>query len=371
MLFLSSFVSATLEDNLVACYDFEDDSDYLGVHNGSSVSLNFVSGKVGNAISFNSGADTFIIPDSSDFDMSTGFTFDFWVNPSSYPQTSIPFVDKMTTWTGSNNGYSISIQDAGQATPKLRTRVDASNYAVAYTVGTGAWTNLAYTWNGSYFCFYVNGSQEGGCQAYSGDFGTSDVDLLIGSFNGLSNSSYYYLGLFDQLIVYDVAKSEADLSSMYNSGSGLSCSDVEGALEDVSLNVFNSVEFYGYNGTEIRLNYTVSVWNNMSVDFNSTTLDLDDRFDNGSAITIDLLANNIFSQSFTNVSARGSSDVLINLSAPTIFHDSGDTYNMSGVGLPLRVLNPFSVNNLVSCISTIGSGCGVNIHNNCASVMLG
>jgi len=145
------------------------------------------------------------------------------------------------------------------------------------------------------------------------------------------------------------------------------------SLEDVSVYMWDSVEFFGYNDSEVRLNYSVFVFNDGGIDFNSAILDLDDTFDNGSTINIDLIAGSSFTQSFINITQKIVGDVQLNLSAPIIRHDTGGAYNMSGIGVPLRVYIPklATESALISCIKLLGSGCGVIIESGCAAVFTG
>ncbi len=136
----------------------------------------------------------------------------------------------------------------------------------------------------------------------------------------------------------------------------------------VTLPVWNDVEFAEINSTHTVLNYTLFAYNDGPEDFNTTIADIPDTFDNGTTINIDLIKDTIFTQSFTNITALTSSVVSVNFSAPTIIHDTGGVYNVTGTGTPIRLQIPSIPGGLISCIKVLNPFCVVEITDNCAVI---
>ena len=127
---------------------------------------------------FDGTGDWLSIPNSADFDISTGnFTIDFWVYFDSSLSYHIPFGREKTTapYTGYYMYYTATDGKLYWITDANQNRIVSDSGAVS----TNTWTHIAVVGYGGVTKMYVNGSQVGG--AWSGLPENYDIDFYIGS----------------------------------------------------------------------------------------------------------------------------------------------------------------------------------------------
>ena len=82
-----------------------------------------------------------------------------------------------------------------------------------------AWVHVAATWNGSTMILYFNGVQQATTPA-GGTLATTANTLRIGSKNGSGASGDYFLGLLDEVRIYNRGLSSSEVVTVMNAGSG-------------------------------------------------------------------------------------------------------------------------------------------------------
>jgi len=142
------------------------------------------------------------------------------------------------------------------------------------TPSTSTWYHVAITWDGSNERLYINGLNEANLSAGSS---TSTSNLIVGAAQTLGA---YLDGNLDELGIWGAAKSQAEISDLYNSGDGLSLDEAgakitliepenESTISDIGSNF--SVEMDAGLGFNIS-NVTYFVWDDSSTIFNQTTI---------------------------------------------------------------------------------------------------
>lgn len=92
----------------------------------------------------------------------------------------------------------------------------ATSAVPAGDLGGGAWVHLVGTYDGSSWRLYRNGAQVASTAAPIGALPVDDADWAIGSTgNGWAD---YYAGMVDEVAIYDVALSPAQIASHYQAG---------------------------------------------------------------------------------------------------------------------------------------------------------
>src|SRR6185436_7987449 len=77
----------------------------------------------------------------------------------------------------------------------------------------------AATWNGSTMVVYFNGVQQGSVAA-GGTLATTANTLSIGTKNGSGATGDYFLGLLDEVRIYNRGLSSSEVTTVMNAGSG-------------------------------------------------------------------------------------------------------------------------------------------------------
>ena len=167
-----------------------------------------VAGKFGNALVFNGTSSLVTIPDSSSLHLKSAMTLEAWVNPS----VSLCNAGEMIA-KGSAD-YFLGGCSSGGGGPGAGATLNLSKVA-AYgraQVPANTWTHLAATYNGSAFSLYQNGKKVS-TRFYRGNIAESSSPLQIG---GNSLLGQYFSGAIDELRIYDVALTQAQIQRDMN-----------------------------------------------------------------------------------------------------------------------------------------------------------
>ena len=200
---------------LVAAYAFNEGSgskvaDASGNGNTGTVANAAWSGagKFGNALVFNGTSSLVTIPDSSSLHLKSAMTLEAWVNPS----VSLCNAGEMIA-KGSAD-YFLGGCSSGGGGPGAGATLNLSKVAAhgRAQVPANTWTHLAATYNGSAFSVYQNGKKVS-TRFYRGNIAESSSPLQIG---GNSILGQYFSGAIDELRIYDVALTQAQIQRDMN-----------------------------------------------------------------------------------------------------------------------------------------------------------
>jgi chitodextrinase len=205
------------------------------------------SGKYGAALSFNGTSALVAIADAAVLHLTTGMTLEAWVN-----STSVTNKWRDVIYKGNDNYFlegtsTNSSRPAGGGTWGSTT---AEIYGTA-ALTTNAWTHLAFTYDGYNLRLYVNGVQASSA-ARTGNMATSTNPLQIG---GDSIYGQYFNGLIDEVRVYNVALTQAQIQSDMNSPIGPSGPDTQAPTAPTSLAAT------AFSPTQINLSWAASTDN--------------------------------------------------------------------------------------------------------------
>ncbi|HUX35695.1 MAG TPA: LamG domain-containing protein, partial [Candidatus Paceibacterota bacterium] len=174
----------------------------------------WVSGKVGDALSFN-GTNYVSVPDSASDDPISAWTLSALVKRSS---TGIQHdIIEKYDWTAGNGNFAMRILSSDKLIAYLiNGTVSASCGNTVTSIGSGNWYHVAATYDSSISTLkcYVNGSVEATNAAVSIVPLNSTVTLKIGcQGNDCSNK---FNGLIDDVRIYNRALSAAEIMALYN-----------------------------------------------------------------------------------------------------------------------------------------------------------
>ena len=184
-------------------------------------------GKVGNAALFDS-ANTEYLSHAHDalLNPDTSWTISFWFKASSpIPINGMNIVNKWET-TGNQRGYVASVFNASDnaVIARYTTSTDGSDANRNDTEGVtriipNEWYHLVYVYDDvdGYIRVYVNGTLDAEDDISSGGIHASNDELYVGAYLG---TSYAVDGAVDELSLFEIALSEAEIQYIYNSGNG-------------------------------------------------------------------------------------------------------------------------------------------------------
>ena len=200
---------------LVAAYSFSEGSgstvaDASGNGNGGTIGTATwsASGKYGGSLSFNGTTAKVTVPHAASLDLSTAMTLEAWVRPSAVTNKWRDVI-----YRGNDNYY---LEATSQ--PGIRPDVGgtfggtAADIRGSAALAVNAWSYLTGTYDGSTLRLYVNGTQVA-TQTRTGAITTSTNPLTIG---GDPIFGQYFAGLIDEVRVYNVALSAAQIQTDMN-----------------------------------------------------------------------------------------------------------------------------------------------------------
>jgi hypothetical protein len=210
-------------NGLVAYYKFEEGGsattaiDSSGNNNNGTwygTGTHYVAGKVGNyAGQFNGSNDYVIVPDSDSLDFTTQLSISVWVKKENFNNNFDAFLRKESSFNlfdikpGAYGGYPNGELYLDLYIGGSWRRVTCSSFP-----SSSAWRHVVGIYNGSYIKLYINGA-EAASISQTGSINVTANDLWIGQ---QSAGGAAYIGLFDEVAIYNRALSASEISDIYN-----------------------------------------------------------------------------------------------------------------------------------------------------------
>src|SRR6185436_13240061 len=138
-----------------------------------------------------------------------------WVKRSSSTQVSVSSIYGEIVGYGPG-GYLLGFRSDGSL---FFSKNNVNDVGSAGTITDTAWHHVAVTKNGSTVVFYLDGVAEPAI-TYNTTF-TFTTDLRIGAVNSAAEASF--LGMIDELSIYNRALSTNEIQAVYAAGSGGKC----------------------------------------------------------------------------------------------------------------------------------------------------
>lgn len=218
--------AADIATKPIAHYTFDGDfNDSSGNGNDGTVvgDVSFADdGVIGKCATFNGGYIK--VKDAPGLNLENQFTVSVWVKVDSakeFHQIAGSLVSKLTD-NGNYNNYNFSTKGA------FAIRIDAQTTQGGIVLGGGAfddyameenWTNVVWSCDGQAMYLYVNGVQKGMRELKAGTtIKPTTGDMRIGSGNDMNSTNLLFRGRMDDLRIYDVGLSAADIRALYNTG---------------------------------------------------------------------------------------------------------------------------------------------------------
>jgi hypothetical protein len=215
---------------LVSCWQGEGNAQDQAESNDGNLQgdLAFVPGEVGQAFRFNGTNADVRVPASASLNvgLADGFTIETWINPADVLQWH-PLVE----WNNGSFGVSFAISDgSGAGHGALWASVkDTAFTEHPLTTPTGllvsnVWQHVAVTYakTNGYAVLYINGVQK--AQATLGVFTPRTIgDLYLGLRPYDGGAGARFVGLMDEVSIYNRALSGAEIAAIYSAGTAGKC----------------------------------------------------------------------------------------------------------------------------------------------------
>ncbi len=210
---------------LVAAYAFDEGSgstvsDTSGQGNHGSLvggATWTTAGKYSGALSFNGTNAGVLIPDSASLRLSSGMTLMGWVRPSSTGTNWRGIIFKRAT--GGQDNYFLEASSSFSGSPPAgggRFGGVSALVSAPSPVTTNAWSHVALTYDGATLTLYVN-AQQVASTPRTGAILQSNGPVTIG---GSAVYGQWFAGIIDEIRIYDVALTPAQVQSDMNTALG-------------------------------------------------------------------------------------------------------------------------------------------------------
>ena len=156
------------------------------------------------------GLDDYVeVPDSLDLNLSSAITIEGWFKPGSVEHSRI--MGKHSPHTG----YAFSIDPDAFSFGIGNGFTDRNTFSITIPV-TGEWFHLAGTFDGSVMKLYINGSFESFTD-FSSSIGVTVNPFTLGNYYTWYSlpADQYFKGLIDDVSIYNMALSPAQIESIY------------------------------------------------------------------------------------------------------------------------------------------------------------
>ena len=201
------------EPGLVAYYKFENNAnDEDGKNNGSVFGALFVSGMIGNALSFDGVNDYVKLPDINETDKATKLTLVYWIKPFSVNSRRVTITKWPSAfWTELTNKEISAAAISGQLWTTTNANLSKDKWYLVTHVYDGTQTG-----NDNRYKVYVNSVRKtvsfgGNVPSQLNDTGNKNIN--IGTYN--NGDGYWFNGIIDEVRIYNRTLAENEIAGLY------------------------------------------------------------------------------------------------------------------------------------------------------------
>ncbi len=205
--------------------------DIVGNNDGTVNDATYVSGKVGNAFSFDGVDDYISLGTTQIIGDDASFTIDAWINVNSYAthNKQLPIYGEYNLGTSDAKNY-LAI---GNTQSGLGQRVFFDQFVPTggylksnIQLTPGRWYHVAYTQDGTTRRLYIDGTLDNSDSEIETYLGGIPNDIRIGRRGGTATNQRFD-GLIDEVEIFNRALSFAEIRAIYLAGSAGKCKVIE------------------------------------------------------------------------------------------------------------------------------------------------
>lgn len=250
-----------------------------GVFGSGSAAPSWSTGKIGKSLSFD-GGDSVTVGTKNDFNFGTGsFTFSIWAKFGS-ARIVMPFAKALAGY--SSPGFRLYVNPSNlmeyaimDGTNTCASSADISNY-------TNSWNQYTVVWDSTIkkCSFYINNRYiNSNTNTNIASVSNTNLPLIFGA----SSSGYNFQGYLDNILIYDYARTPAQIAWDYNQGAPIGWwkfDECQGSVVNDSSGIGNTGSItIGANGTQNSLGTcqvgTSATWTNGATGKINSSLNFD------------------------------------------------------------------------------------------------
>ena len=222
-------LGTSLDTSIYGVYNGDNVNDTSGnARNGTNVNnVTFTTGKVGNAFTFNGSSNYVAFPNSS-FDFTGEFSISTWVKIPSAPSAAGFIFHNGNYDVATSYGYGLRVNPNRTISFYISSTGGASTVTSTTTLALDTWYHVTVKRDSvaKRSDLYINGIfevQETNVNITIG-YGTRAIQPAIGAYRqnnqGVLSVSNYLNGQVDALTIWNKKLTEAEITSLYNTGTG-------------------------------------------------------------------------------------------------------------------------------------------------------
>ena len=190
-----------------------DPFDSVGQNHGTLYGATYVTGRVGQAFSFD-GNDKVIIPHSQSLNTTEAITVEAWLKPNGWTGNYEYPLEK-GTWAGNGAWFFFFHRNGGHCNFGIGIPggIYFKNCGMIGELANGVWSHIVGTYDRQNIKFYVNGELNNQV-AWTEPIKLNSHDVYIGS----EGSRYYFKGQVDEVAIYNKALTACEIKQHYENG---------------------------------------------------------------------------------------------------------------------------------------------------------
>jgi hypothetical protein len=231
MLCLYVVPQAAEDPSLVLYFDFEDgegdtveDRSMYGNHGNIQGNAIWANGKYGAGLEIDKTSFV-LVPDCDEFKITDELTLACWAKcsafaPEAWQGNSLDFLVCRWNWAeGDNRCYEMYLRSHAPAFAVSSDGTDGGSTSTASEepVELGQWYNIVSVFDGSKVKIYVDGEEKGSAD-HAGNIFAGEGPIIIGDNNLGSATDYHFVGVIDEVAVYNRALGQVEIKRAMESG---------------------------------------------------------------------------------------------------------------------------------------------------------
>ena len=149
------------------------------------------------------------VPDSPTLNITNEITIAFWMNPESYAN----YIGVVAKTTIGSSSYEVKYRNFGVQLVLRVSGIEKTSTIIPLGDKIGEWHHIAFTYDGSKMCSYLDGQPYGLCTPASGNIDTNNGQLVIGRRHSIWSGDQYD-GILDNVIIYNRALSDSEIRTL-------------------------------------------------------------------------------------------------------------------------------------------------------------
>jgi len=219
----------------------------------------FIEGAFGNCAVFDGSGDYILIPHSSSLNFTGELCVEAWINPNSVNISQQSISSKGGGW--SRSGWLLTLNN-NKVRWHLGNGGSETWFDTESNISPNTWTHIAALWKDGTMNVYINGVKDANSGSWTQGLVANSYNHFIGKTDG--SSVFYFNGEIDEVRVWNVARTQADIQSTMNTNLTGNEAGLLGYWNFNSVNPWKDLSGNGNNGQPYGDTYVIESDLNLS-----------------------------------------------------------------------------------------------------------